>query len=150
MNVKETIGSVFWLIVGISVSLGSIKLGIGQVSSPGPGFMTLLAGLIMIALSLFLVVSTIRKKASQIEDSFSLSVSIPFVIVLVSLFVFALVLTTLGYLISIALFMLVMLKLTSKKWLGPIVWSVCVSISTYLIFSVLLKSNFPRGIFNIG
>jgi hypothetical protein len=31
-----------------------------------------------------------------------------------------------------------------------LLWAIGVSICSYLIFSILLKCNLPRGIFNLG
>jgi hypothetical protein len=49
------------------------------------------------------------------------------------------------------LFVFVLFKITApKKWFGPLFWGIGVSLATYFLFSVLLKCNFPKGVFNLG
>lgn len=151
MGLRETIGTLFWLAIGVSVSLGAFKLGIGRVSHPGVGFMSFFAGLLLILLALLLSVLEIRKGKARPPTSFSVIPNKNILMVISSLVIFSLVLETLGYLISMGLFIFIVFKIRApKKWGGPLFWSVVVSFSTYLIFSFLLRCNFPRGIFNVG
>lgn len=151
MGLKEKISVLFWLVIGVSVTLASIKLGIGRVSNPGPGFMSFFAGLLVIFLSLLLAGSEIRKRGYKLPSHFTPSTNVNFIIALCSLFGFVLVFNTLGYLISIGLFVFILFKTTApKKWLSPLYWSIGVSLATYFLFSFLLKCTFPKGIFNLG
>ena len=153
MDLRATISVGFWLLIGATVSLASIKLGIGQVNNPGAGFLSFYAGLLLIILSLILAVLEIRKRkrAPKLSSSFSLPVSKNLAVALCSLFGFVLILKTLGYLVSTSLFVFVLFKITvPKKWLGPLFWAIAVSLATYFLFSILLECNFPKGIFNLG
>ncbi len=151
MELKAKISVLFWLMIGIGVSVGSIPLGIGQVSNPGAGFMCFYSGLLLIFLSLLLAITEIRKRSSQSSPPLSLYMSKNLIISFCSLVGFVLFLKTLGYLIATGLFVFVLFKITSpKKWLGPFFLAIGVSLATYLLFSVLLECNFPKGIFNLG
>jgi putative tricarboxylic transport membrane protein len=151
MDLKAEITVIFWLVVGVGVTLGSIHLGIGRVSNPGAGFMCFYSGLLLIILSLLLGISEIRKKGSQLSSPLSLSIGRNLIVAFCSLVGFVLILETLGYLIATGLFIFVLLKVTApKKWLGPLFWAIGVSLATYFLFSVLLECNFPKGIFNLG
>ncbi len=150
MDLKERIAIVFWFLLGISVSLSAIKLRIGQVNNPGPGFMSFWAGLFLVVLYVLLGASRLRRGRRKVSARFSPSVNRNLVITFFSLFCLASVFTTLGYLISVALFVFVLLKMTAPgKWLGPLLWSIGFSLGAYLLFSVLLRSELPRGILNI-
>lgn len=151
MDLKAGISILFWLVIAVSVTLASIKLGIGQVSNPGAGFMSFYAGLLLIALSLLLAFLEIRKRGSKLPSTFSLSIGKNLIIAFCSLVGFVLILKTLGYLISIGLFVFVLFKTTApKKWLNPFFWAIGVSLATYFLFSILLKCNFPPGVFHLG
>jgi len=151
MDLREKISVLFWLVIGVSTTLASIKLGIGRVNNPGAGFMSFYAGLLLIILSLVLAALGIRKRRFTPSSSFSLPISKNLVIALCSLFGFVLVLKTLGYLISTGLFVFVLFKITApKKLLGPLFWAIGVSLATYFLFSVLLNCNFPKGVFSLG
>ncbi len=147
MSLKDIISTLFWIIIGVLVSFASIKLNIGDVKHPGPGFMSFYAGLILIFLTLLMAGSKIKKGRDTKSVSFAQAINVNFVIVLCSLFGFALILNFLGFLVSIGLFVFVLLKITAKKkWLTPLLWSIGVSLVTYFVFSVLLKCNLPLGI----
>ncbi len=151
MDSKEKISVLFWMAVGLSVSLASIKLKIGQMSNPGAGFMSFYAGLLLILLSLILAISKIGKRRVEHSVPFDLPMSKNIAIILSSLFIFASLFETLGYLTSVSLLLFVLLKMsTPKKWLSPLLWSIGISLSTYVVFYVLLKCNFPQGVFHLG
>jgi len=151
MGLRERIGILFWLLIGIIVSLASIRLGIGRAANPGSGFMPFFSGLLLIFLSLLLVVQEIRKVRAKPSISFSLNINKNLGILVCSFLVFIFVLQTLGYLISLSILLFVLLEATApKKWISSLLWAIGVSICSYLIFSILLKCNLPRGIFNLG
>jgi len=151
MGLKAKVSVIFWLIIGVSVTLGSIDLGIGQVSNPGAGFMCFYSGLLLIFLSLLLAIMEIKKKGPPSSPPLSLHFSKNLIISFCSLVGFGLFLKTLGYLISTGLFVFVLFKITSpKKWFGSLLWAIGVSLATYFLFSVLLECNFPKGIFTLG
>jgi len=152
MDLKEKIAVLFWLLIGVSVSLSAVKLRLGRVNNPGPGFMSFYAGLFLIALSLILAALEMKKGRSKVPTTGALfSINRNLAISLLSLFCLATVFTTLGYLVSVALFVFVLLKMTApREWIGPLLWSICFSLAAYLLFSVLLRSELPRGVFNIG
>src|SRR4030042_4482845 len=117
MGLREKISILFWLIIGVSVSFGALKLGLGSPSHPSVGFMSFFAGLILILLTLLLAISEIKKGKSSPPTPFSLTPNKNILIVICSLIFFALVLETLGYLISMGLFIFVLLKIRApKKW----------------------------------
>lgn len=151
MATKDIVSSLFWFIIGILVSLGSVKLHIGQPSNPGPGFMCFYAGILLIILSLLSAVMSIRKSRVKTSIPLSLGLNTNLIVIMCSFFVCALVFETLGYLISIGLFVFVLFKITApKKWLGPLLFSIGAVLGVYLVFALLLQLNFPRGIFNLG
>ncbi len=151
MDLKAKVSVIFWLIIGASVTLGSINLGIGQVSNPGAGFMCFYSALLLIFLSLLFAITEIRKRGLQSSPPLSMHLSKNLIISFCSLVGFVLFLKTLGYLISTGLFVFVLFKTTSpKKWLGSVLLAIGVSLATYFLFSVLLECNFPKGIFKLG
>ena len=151
MGLREIISISFWLVIGVSVSLGALKLGLGSASHPSVGFMSFFAGLLLILLTVILAISEIRKGKSGPPTAFSLTPNKNILIVICSLIFFALVLETLGYLISMGLFIFVLFKIkTPKKWGAPLAWSIGISSGTYLLFTIFLKCNFPRGLLNLG
>jgi hypothetical protein len=55
----QTCAAVFWVVLGIFVSLYSYRLGLGSVSSPGPGFFPFCLGLIFFLLAVVILIKAL-------------------------------------------------------------------------------------------
>jgi hypothetical protein len=142
--------SFVWLGLGLAQCFCSWKLGLGSVSEPESGFMPFLLGLIIIALSVFILVEsfiTLQKKPEARTSPWS---EVDWKRILrVSLFLlgYAVLLPKLGYLV--ATFLLTVFMLKSGE---PMKWSVCFLIGlltsglTYWVFVIWLSVPFPQGI----
>jgi putative tricarboxylic transport membrane protein len=65
----------------------------------------------------------------------------------ISLLVYIVLLEPLGFLLTTFLFLLLLFKLSEpKRWLAPLIFSVTAAILSYLLFSVWLQCQFPRGL----
>jgi len=158
MKKHDLLGGLIWLILGIGLCIESIKLKLisGGFHIPGPGFMPFLAGVLLGILGFILIFSSASKglrKDEEVKDEKILmkkdwkNFLIPFLNLLI-LFAYVLLLEPLGFLFSTFLFLFFLFKLSEpKKWLMPLVLSVSTVILSYLIFSVWLQCQFPRGIF---
>lgn len=59
--------SLFWMVVALGICFGSLRLGIGHLHKPGPGFFSFLAGsaLCILSVSLFLRSSKARGSSGE-------------------------------------------------------------------------------------
>ena len=63
MNKRATIALFFWVALGLFISIHAYnRLGLGTLSSPGPGLMPFLVGALLSAISLFSLVGRLRQK----------------------------------------------------------------------------------------
>jgi hypothetical protein len=149
MKKHERAGGFFWLILGICICTASFKLGMGDLHRPGPGFMPFLAGALLGVCGIVLLASTIFNEEKKITPGKAVEKKNWKMILytLVALFCYALLLQPVGFYTTTTLFLFFLFKLsTPKKWIAPLTsTAITVSVS-YIIFSLLLKIQFPGGI----
>jgi len=144
-----------WVILGIGLCIGSIKLKLGDFRTPGPGFMPFLSGASLGIFGLILIFSTTFARLGEGEEAKNEKASViwnwkklinPFLTLLI-LFVYLLLLEPLGFISTTFICLLFLFKLSEpKKWLMPFILSVSTSIVSYFLFSVWLQCQFPRGL----
>jgi putative tricarboxylic transport membrane protein len=143
-NKRDVIASVFLIVIGIAVLLWSIRLQVGTLLRPMPGFFPFWVGFGIIALSLVLLVQGWRGrgKAPKAYGNWQRPL-----IMVAGLAVYSVVLDPLGYILStlfIAAITLRILGVLSWKMIG--VSSLVLSVSVYFIFTRLLGVELPAGI----
>ena len=137
-----------WLAVAIFALLSSIRLGVGALRHPGPGFLLFWAS-IFFAFSTFLLVATdfvTKKKTVRLAESWKDVRWGNVVIVVVSLILYTFVLTKLGYLLATLGLMIVLFGVGRMKPWVLMMSSVLTVVLSYFIFYVFLKVPLPRGI----
>jgi putative tricarboxylic transport membrane protein len=152
LKTHDRISGLIWVVLGIGICIGSVKLRLGDFHKPGPGFMPFLSGSFLILFGLILAVSTIskglEKEKTKGKEAWMNVNWKSLLFTLLALFVYALLLEPLGFYITTFMFLFFLFKLTEpKRWLTPIVFAGISVILSYLIFSTWLKVQFPSGIF---
>ncbi len=118
----------------------SLRLGTGNLTEPGPGFLSFCAGLALSVLSLALVYTGwgIRWPAKTYPRRVIAAV--------VSLFAYSLVLEALGFIVSTFLFVGILFRLGEpRRWWALLGMSALVTSLGYFVFGILLKVYFPKG-----
>ncbi len=152
MKYRDLISGIFWLIVGLLLSVLSTRYQIGRITSPGSGFLPLAMGLLLIFFSLIILGRA--KKSSLAEEAaktaFSLggrkSVVNTILILLLATFLFE----KMGYLITV-FFLMAFLMLVAKlrSWVKIFCIAFFTALGVYLVFVLLLQQPFPRGLLGI-
>ena len=139
----------FWIILGLFVFIYSYRLGVGRIGSPGPGLFPFCLGVIFLLLSFIHLVGELfhRKKEVIMKPDEETSEGVMRLILLVSsLFVYALFLEGLGYLITTFVVLIMLFKIAgNKSWIRVTIYSLSTLIITYLFFTYL-GVRFPGGI----
>lgn len=144
---------VFYISLGIFISIYAYKLGMGHLSEPGPGFMPFWLGAIVSALALCRLVKEFFRKGKEegTDDKtfgttkWSSSHS-KLVFIALTLFVYALFLEWLGYIITTFLAMILLLRLSGyTQWVRIIVYAAIIVGASYAMF-VYLGVDFPAGV----
>lgn len=155
MKKRARLDGLVWLILGIFMCIGAIKLKLGDFHTPGPGFLPFLSGALLGIFGLILTFSTFFVRIGNGEEAKDEEASViwnwkklinPFLTLLI-LFVYLLLLEPLGFILTTFICLLFLFKLSEpKRWLTPFILSVSTSIVSYLLFSVWLQCQFPRGL----
>ena len=142
--------SLFFLIVSVIVFIGSIQLGLGTTRQPGPGFITFGASGLLGILSLIGTARTFVKKKESEETLFKGTLWRRVVLSGFAILAFALIMPTLGYLITTFLLMLFLyFMIHEQKWYWVVTSSLLCSLGSYYLFSKLLNCQFPDGLFGL-
>lgn len=150
MNRQDQYSGLFWLMVAIFVCWKSNQMRIGTFHSPGPGFFPFWSGFSLGAFSLILVVTNIleKKEGGKIINLWK-GIDWGYVILtLVFLFMWAIFLDRVGYLITTfgVMALLFALGRGPRPWVH-VVAALITTMVTYFIFYVWLNVSLPKGIF---
>jgi hypothetical protein len=140
----EAVGSLFWLAVGIFFAVGGILLKLGTLRSPGPGFLPLMMALLLIAFSLFVFAKGLIDPAKALKGGQWRKQAV----LVVSVFLYGLLLGFAGFLLSTFVLMFVVFGLFFEgkgRWPKTLFCAALTALIGWLVFSVALKVPFPRG-----
>ncbi len=145
----DPVSGLFWLIFSAFVSYQSYKLGLGTLHQPGPGFLFFWTSIVTAILSVTVVVISLRKGPPEEAQrpAFGKKNVTKIVFVLISLFLYALLMEQLGFLIVTLLFFIFLLGAVEKKrWPLVVLVSLIVTAVSYLVFEKALQSQLPKGL----
>ncbi len=140
--------AVICLAIGLAIAASSLKLAVGTFTKPGPGLYPFLIGLVITALSLVLLVSPVSQKSKGKSEAPILGGrwgKVP--LVLGAVMFYALTLGFFGFPLTTFLFMVLVLKFIQPQRWAVVLGTALLSTSfSYLLFSVWLQIEFPKGI----
>lgn len=135
----------FWLALSIFVCIKSIDLELGDLTSPGPGFMPFGTAALMLFLSLFMFGRAYFSKA-EVEQPLDLRIGS--VAIILFIIAYVIIFKTLGYILSgVLLWPLIFKFMGTKQWLWALVEGILATFLSYLVFGIFLGLNLPAGIF---
>ena len=149
MNKADRISGTFWFGFAVIVSIESHRMGLGTLHRPGPGFLFFWAGILLAFMSLIIM---IRAWITQKQDGaggliFGGQSLRKILLVLISVFLYVLLLEKLGFIVvTLLLFLFLMGVVEKKGWLLTIGTSLAVTVAAYLIFETALQSQLPKGL----
>jgi Tripartite tricarboxylate transporter TctB family len=151
MRIFDQLGSLFWLFMAIYVCIESLRLGTGTPRSPGMGFMTFGASVVLGFFSLIVFIQTFfKKEESNPQAPFSGVLWTRVVFVTIALLIYSQLMPVLGYLISTFLMMSFLFGIVKKmKWWWVFISSFLTTLGTYYLFSKCLNCQFPDGLFRL-
>lgn len=135
------VGAVFLAIPVVAASWG---FGVGSPKSPGAGFWPLLIALTMAGLGISLILrpSEAAPSAATLDSRWG-----RFGIALGTLAFYVVALEPLGYLLAIAVLLLVQLRwVESRSWRTSAWTAILTALISFVLFRVLLKIPLPSGV----
>jgi len=143
---RDFFPSFLFLLLSLYVCRESIRLGFGKFNAPGPGFFSFLIGLSMGILSLtnFLEIALI--KGFSEKDAMETASWKSIILTFITLLVFIVLLNKVGFILDTFFFLFFLCQVVGKKsWKICFLYAFGITISTYLLFQWLLKSQLPIG-----
>lgn len=143
--------AIFWGLFSIFVMVNAYKLGLGNFINAGPGLMPFLLGICLFLVSMLLVGNFfwgVKEENGTREGISPARIDLKKIsLVSLSLFAYALLLKTLGFLSLTTLLLLFLFRIAgSHKWRVVVLASVITILITYFVFTSL-GLRFPRGLF---
>jgi putative tricarboxylic transport membrane protein len=150
MGRANQISSIFWLILGLAVTYGSLRLGLGTLTHPGPGFLPFWCGVILAGLSIlvFSQGTLIRRGGDQAPlrrkwEGMRWSKSI---YVVLAILAYTLTFTNLGFLLSTSLLLVFLFKtIDPERWIVAVGSAIIASLASFAVFALWLNVQLPRG-----
>ena len=151
MKRLNQVTSLFLIAFSILILTSSLKIGIGNLQGPGPGFMGFLCSILLLILSLVIFAIESAKSAEEKGEGHLGEKNLAKQLVLtVSLCGYALLLETLGFLLASFILIWIMLLINNpRKWLNHTMVSFIVVNVSYLVLCKWLRVILPVGIFRI-
>ena len=152
MGKADRISGVFWLCFSILMVIQSYRLGLGRIHQPGPGFLFFWVNIVLGIMSLVVLFKAWagKKKEGAQPAIFEGQKMSKIVFVLLALFVYVLLMETVGFIpLTLLLFIFLLGIIEKKKWFFTVFVSVMVTVISYLIFQVWLQCMLPRGLMNL-
>jgi hypothetical protein len=147
MKNNDQRSGLFWLAIGLAVAITSGKYGLGSLSSPGPGFLPFLTGLIISILALVVFVQQFSKKdREKVKDLWQKKNWLTMLIVLGALVLYALLFKLLGFLLDTFWLIAFLLRVMQPmSWIKVLAGAICAAGASYVIFQLWLKAQLPTG-----
>ena len=152
MGRADRISGGFWLFFSVLVSIESYRLGLGTLHQPGPGFLFFWTSVGVGILSIVVLIRAwATVKAGKPEGPiFAKNNLLKIILVLLSLFLYALFMETLGFIpVTLLLFIFLLGMIEKKGWWFSALVSLVVTGIAYLIFQKWLQSQLPEGLLGL-
>ncbi len=149
MGKADRISGVFWLFLGLFVCIESYRLGLGTLHKPGPGFLFFWTSIFLIIMSIVVLIRAWSSMGTEEPGASIFGKEKPrkIVLVLLSLFLYAIFMETVGFIpMTLLLFIYLLGIIEKKSWFYTIFTSVVVTVAAYLIFETWLQSQLPKGL----
>jgi len=145
MRLTDLIGGVVVLILGLAVVFFSSQLSYYSEYGPGPGFLPLWVGVVLIGCAIFVIINVL-KKHDKIGTFFKPRTKLGLQ-VLIIIFITFLLLPLLGFSIGLALFVGSTMRIMGRhRWVSCGLTTVVTAICIHLIFISWLTIPLPQGL----
>jgi putative tricarboxylic transport membrane protein len=135
-------------IAGVAIMIGGIRLKIGTVSVPEPGFFPFISGAVVAALSMCRLIASGSRKSGGDEVGGSIDGSWKAVALAAALIVYTLILDWLGFTVATSLLAIAVMRIAHRQsWVSIIAISITLAVICQYLFSVLLRVSLPAGTF---
>ena len=147
MKNNDQRSSLFWLVIGLAIALYSMKYGLGKFSSPGPGFMPFLSGLILAGLALVVFLQQLSKGGKEkLRDLWARKNWSTIMMVMGALVLYTIFFRFFGFLLDTFLLTAFLLRVMEPlSWKKVLAGAMGAAVGSYAIFQLWLEAQLPKG-----
>lgn len=147
MKNNDQRSSLFWVVIGLAIALYSTKYGLGKVSSPGPGFMPFLSGLVLAGLALIVFLQQPSKGSKEkLRDLWAQKNWPTIMMVMGALVLYTIFFKFFGFLLDTFLLTVFLLRVMEPlSWKKVLAGAIGAAIGSYAIFQLWLEAQLPTG-----
>lgn len=146
---KDALSGAVFLALAIVICYGSVRLSLGDLNQPGPGFFSFLAGAFIGILSFIVILQSFKERNGATTKSFweHPQQAKKTAYVLIALILYTVGMHYLGFVLSTFLFLGFLLRgIFPQPWRLVLIASSLATAVVYLIFTHWLLVPFPTGI----
>jgi hypothetical protein len=148
---SDFIAAIFWLVAGVLLSIWAATYSLGTLFRPGPGFVPLILGILLIFFSIILLGKSKKCDAGPSAPFDSTSgrwKKVAYTVLILILAAF--VVERIGYLFTIFLLVALLMRgVEPQSWRTTLLTAFFSTLGIYLVFDLLLKQPLPRGFLRI-
>ncbi len=145
MKVADLVGGLVVLLIGIAIVFFSSQLPYNSEYGPGPGFLPLWLGIVLIGSAVFVLLNVFRKhvKADTFLKPGTKKSGMMFILIFISF----LLLPLLGFAVGLAFFCGLTMRVMGKhSWMACSLTAVGLAIGIHFVFGQWLHIPLPAGI----
>jgi|SRR6476646_5655592 len=136
--------NLFWIVLGLAVAGLSPRYVLFDAAGPGGGFLPFLAGIILSACGVALLMGTSADSGTYWPRG---SVLLRMGTVVIGLTAITLLVPHVGFVLTVVPVMVVLMQAIERQsWLGVLATSVASTLAVYFLFTRLLGTALPRGL----
>ena len=151
MKKKDSSMAIFWILLGLTISIWSSRFPFGGLAHPGPAYFPLGTGLAITVLGVIMLFHAGRGGKSSSSDR-----SDPLIpqraavkrvgFCLCGMALSAVLFEPLGFVLSMFFMILFMMRtIDPQKWKTSLFYSLVSALGSFFVFKVLLKTQLPSG-----
>jgi len=148
MKSYDKISGGLGIVIGVFFCLESYRIGLGKVSTPGPGFLPFLVGGVTVLLCGTILVAALLhdKRKDNMKKSINIQKLGKVVLAVLSLLFYNAILNHLGLAVTTFLFIILFMRfIETQRWTASFITAVFASVASWLVFEVGLKLSIPKG-----
>ncbi len=144
MKVADLVGGLVVLLLGIAIVFFSSQLPYDSEYGPGPGFLPLWLGIVLVGSAVFVLLNILRKHVKA--DTFLKPGTKQSVMMFILIFISFLLLPLLGFSVGLAFFCGLTMRVMGKhSWMACGLTTIGIAIGVHFVFGQWLHIPLPAG-----
>ena len=144
---------ILWVVLGLTISIWSATFPFGGMKDPGPAFLPLGCGVILILLGSITVFQGRTRNADPSTKRFERllpqgAAGKRLAYTMGSMLLSIILLTPLGFVLTVFFLILFLMRtIHPQKWRVAVFYAFVLAVGSFIVFKVLLKTQLPGGFF---